>query len=539
MKNYKTFYLIRAALFGVAALFIFAGCKPESKITDTNTATDIDSTDSKEWAVYNPNPTNRVQNLDFIFNNQTLGKTTIVIKRSEWNKLCDNYRYFYKNENCVHAESYTYEKDGKSWTMNDVGFRLRGNTSRFCPQGIDNGRKQGQPNVQWSTEYYMYAERPNNDYRQSHFKVDFEEFLSDDDEQKMADCLKGIALKRMDHSCGREIFCYDMFHKYGVWTAPRASHTRLVFNFIEDETDGSTKTIDYGVYEMFEEVNKQSLKARDKDNSPYENAWKNNKGNLWKCAGADLKNTGGMGVENIVINFDDNGERIGKTWDAYSMDLKTNKGDFAKASEEFKGFIEELKNLPDPKNNNDTTAINKIKAFYEKWFDVDLFMRTYAVNILFGMDDDYWGNANNYYLYFDTGSKGSGKVYFIPFDYDNSLGCSISDGGFKQNPLNWGRGKNRPLMDKLLKVPEYKAKFSKLLLQVSAEDSYWNFDDCSKQFLYWKNLVSPYLNSNDLEGHIAVKKWNDYTWQPSGYSLTDKNTNIFDATRESFQNHLR
>ena len=517
---------------GLTALFILTGCKQEPAI-------DVNGADSKRWAVQNPNPTQRVQNLDFIFNNQTLGKTTIVIKRSEWNKLCDNYRYFYKNENCVHAVSYTYEKDGKSWTMNDVGFRLRGNTSRFCPQGIDNGREQGQPNVQWSMDYYNYAERPNNDYRQSHFKVDFEEFLSGDDEQKMADCMKGVALKRMDHSCGREIFCYDIFHKYGVWTAPRASHTRLIFNFIEDETDNSTKTIDYGVYEMFEEVNKQSLKARDKDNSPYENAWKNNKGNLWKCSGADLTNTWGMGVENIVINFDENGERIGTTWEGYSMDLKTNKSDFSQASAEFSDFITELNALPNPKNKNDTAAIDQIKDFYEKWFDVDLFLRTYAVNILFGMDDDYWGNANNYYLYFDTGSKGTGKVYFIPFDYDNTLGCSIFDGGFKHNPLDWGRGKNRPLLDKLLKVPEYKTKFTKLLLQVSAENSYWNYDDCSKQFLYWRNLVSPYLNSKDLEGHQAVKSWGDYTWRPGGYSLTNPQNNIFDATRESFQKYLK
>ena len=51
-----------------------------------------------------PEPSNldyglsRTENLDFIFNTGSLGKTTIVIKRSEWNRLCDDYRYFYKNE---------------------------------------------------------------------------------------------------------------------------------------------------------------------------------------------------------------------------------------------------------------------------------------------------------------------------------------------------------------------------------------------------------------------------------------------------------
>ena len=66
------------------------------------------------------------KNLDFIFNNQTLGTTTITIKRSEWDKLCDNYRYFYKNENYVFAERYEYEKDGQKWSIPNVGFRQRG-----------------------------------------------------------------------------------------------------------------------------------------------------------------------------------------------------------------------------------------------------------------------------------------------------------------------------------------------------------------------------------------------------------------------------
>ena len=156
------------------------------------------------------------------------------------------------------------------------------------------------------------------------------------------------------------------------------------------------------------------------------------------------------------------------------------------------------------------------------------------------MDDDYWGNANNYYLYFGKDKNKNTKVYFIPFDYDNTLGASIKGDagqpeGFKQNPLEWGRGQNRPLMDKLLLVPEYKQKFTDYLLEVSAETSAWNFTDCSALFLKWKAMVEPYLNSTDLEGHVATKSWGDYTWKPSGYSLTTESNNIYDATRDSFE----
>ena len=475
----------------------------------------------------------RSESLDFIFNNTTLGTTTISIKRSEWNKLCDNYRYFYKNENYVHAENYKYEKDGKVWSIPNVGFRLRGNTSRYCPQGKDNGREQGQMNAEWNKNYYDYAEKPNSDYRQAHFKVDFEEFLEEGEDLKMSGCMKGVALKRMDGSCTREIFCYDLFHRYGIWTAPRASHTRLILKIIEDKKGNIVTTVNYGVYEMFEEVNKQSLKARANGENAAENAWKNDKGNLWKCT-TDLTDPGdyGMGVENVAIEFNEDGNRTKIIDERYPMDLKTNKDKLEDAKKEMKDFISELNELSD-------TDIEQIKAFYEKWFDVDFFIKTLAVSVLCGMDDDYWGNANNYYLYFDTGKKGSGKLYYIPYDYDNSLGGSIHEGGFNNNPLEWGLGKNRPLIDKFLKVPEYKEKYINLLQEVSAEDSEWNARLCTSRFNEWKIMVSPYLYSSDLDYHIGVNGFWDGTWCPSGYSLAYETNNIYDATHEAFYKWIK
>ena len=498
----------------------------------------------------------RSANLDFIFNNESLGTTKIKIKRSEWNKLCDNYRYFFKNENCVHAEEYVYQKDGKSWTLKNVGFRLRGNTSRYCPQGIDNGNEQEQMNADWNAAYYAYANQPNNDYRQTHFKVDFEEFLGDDEEQKLADCLKGIALKRMDGTCTREIFCYDLFRKNGIWTAPRASHTRLILEFVEDQGDGTITTIDYGVYEMFEEVNKQSLKARDKDENNDAAAWKNSKGNLWKCSNPLTKDSinWGTGVEDIRIvykgdvqpagmktNGREDSERIGYVWNQYSLDLKTNKSDLAAASTELKAFVTELNNLPTAKNDSDTASISKIKAFYEKWFDVDFFLRTYAINIICGMDDDYWGNANNFYLYFGNDKNDNKKVWLIPFDYDNTLGSSINGDkeGFKHDPLDWGRGADRPLMDKLLSVPEYREKFKSYLVEYTEEDSLWNYERCSGIFYKWNAMVSPYLNSPDLcYTGLGVNGFYYGTWNPDGFSLVDKSTNIYDYTRYYIRKNL-
>ena len=484
--------------------------------------------------------------LDFIFNNQTLGETEITIKRSEWNKLCDNYRYFFKNENSVHAESYVYTKDGKTWTLNDVGLRLRGNTSRYCPQGVDNGRSQDQMNANWNSAYYDYAEKPNKDYRQVHFKVSFGKYSDAPEDKTMADCLKGMALKRLDHSCGREIFCYDLFRKNGIWTAPRASHTRLIINIIEDTKKSSSPKItkvDYGVYEMFEEINTQSLKARSKKENAASNAWKSSNGYLWKCGAvggaSDLTDSSGygMGIEDVKILFDEKGKPVGKVANYFPLDLKTKKKKFEEAKTELRGFIAALNKLPQPADESDEEAIAQIKEFYEKWFDVDFFIKTYAINLICGMDDDYWGNSNNYYLYFDTGSeKSTQKVYFIPFDYDNTLGCSITEPGFKKNPFEWGLGKKKPLLDKLLCVPEYKEKFKQYLLDLSDENSLWNYERCSALFMSWKDMLSPYLNSPDLNYYcLGVNSFQDYTWQPSGYSLVNKENNIYEATHKSFE----
>ena len=169
---------IISILFGTIIFIGFTGCASGCASKTAKSKGPKRFYNPDDIVTENPVPfESRRENLDFIFNNKTLGTTTITMKRSEWNQLCENYRYFYRNENFVHVELYEYKKDGQSWTIKNAGLRQRGNSSRFCPQGIDNGRKQGQRNAQWSWDYYNYAERPNNDYRQSHFKIDFEEFL--------------------------------------------------------------------------------------------------------------------------------------------------------------------------------------------------------------------------------------------------------------------------------------------------------------------------------------------------------------------------
>jgi len=90
---------------------------------------------------------NRTENLDFIFDVNKLGSTNIIIPRSEWNKMLENYDSYYKNEIFVHCD-YAFEKEGYRWIMSNSGFRLRGNTTRVRPMGQDYSHGQG--NLRWS-----------------------------------------------------------------------------------------------------------------------------------------------------------------------------------------------------------------------------------------------------------------------------------------------------------------------------------------------------------------------------------------------------
>lgn len=435
---------------------------------------------------------NYTQNLDFIFDVNTLGTTTIIIPRSEWNKLLRNYDSYYKNEIFVHCD-YSFEKSGYRWLIGNAGFRLRGNTTRVRPMGPDYSHKQG--NLRWSDWRRLEGARSNK-YRQSSFKIDFEEFLPETESAKMAGCMKGVNLKRFqgDRAYVREIYSLDLMRRYGVWTAPRASYTRVVLNIFEDLSDGSYTELDYGIYEMFENIDKQSLTERSKN---IKNGWTSTKGNLWKCSEKSYLNpwslTGDdrIGIEELTTDQDSS--------KSFSYDLKTNKAEFDAAKEELEKFVYELDALQF--DNSKQRAASK--KWIDEHLDVELLLRTMACNVILGMDDDYWGNANNYYLYFDTEEKGTGKLYMIPFDYDHVFGNPVSGDAVNKNPLDWGRacGANegeRPLIEKVLAISEYNDLYRKLLLELSDPESDFGKAKSQARIRNWQAMVEPYVYSSDL-----------------------------------------
>ena len=463
---------------------------------------------SKLMDVIEPVPfATRTQNLDLIFGTDAVAEITLTIDRSEWNTLLKNYDTNDKNEDCIYAD-FKMTKGDYTWQAEDIGMRLRGNTSRIRPQQGDN-------------------------YYQAHFKIDFEEWIEDDtiEEGKLAGCMKGIILKRFkdDPTYVREVFGYNFFRNNGIWTAPRAGYTRLFINI--EEENGETTELNYGVYAMIEEINKQFLKERSEITPQIGTKFNGNKGNLWKCCwqssygasmATDFDAYRSFGVEEIFL---DEAKSM-----RYDYDLKTNKDDLISARDEFIDFIYAL---------NDLSTVEEIKAFYDERMDVDLFLKTYACNVLLGMDDDYWNNNNNYYFYFDK----NGKCYFIPYDYDNILGtnCTYGDDTATENPIEWGRDSVKaPLIEKLLSVPEYKQMYIDYLLELSEESSF--VEGSKTEILRLQGMVEEYVKSSDLTYTDTFSSIGDNTasWC-SNYGkyklLSDDDTNYFKAKSKSIADY--
>lgn len=486
----KNTYLYLVAAF--ASLFLIscattsksaAGAKAKINVPYTHLKTENDDLFGQEQLT---------KNLDFIFDVNELGSAYIFIPRSEWNKMLENYDSYYKNEIFVHCD-FAFEKGGHHWLMADSGFRVRGNTTRVRPMGPDYSHSQG--NLRWS-DWQKLQGAGKNKYRQSSFKIDFEEFLPDGESAKIAGCMKGLNLKRFqgDAAYIREIYSLDLMRRYGVWTAPRVAYTRLNLSIFEDLTDGSYTEIDYGIYEMFENVDKQFLAERAESSAA---AWTSTKGNLWKCSEKaclnpwSLTGEARIGIEELTDDPE--------TSKMFSYDLKTNKKEFDAAKTELETFVYEL----DALKYDTPQQIAESKAWIDAHLDVELLLRTMACNVILGMDDDYWANANNFFLYFDTQKKGNGKLFMIPFDYDHVFGNPVGGDAVNKDPLNWGKASgakpgDRPLVEKVMAIPEYKELYKKILLDFTDPDSDFGKEKSQARIKAWQAMVEPYIYSRDI-----------------------------------------
>ena len=396
----------------------------------------------------------------------TLPELHIEVSVTEWNHLLSLYDANHNTKQYIMAERATFVRDGKSTAIDSIGLRLKGNTSRRRPEG-------------WGGDWMHITD--NADWHHVHFGINLRKYVKD--EEHTIQGVRKLHLKwfKDDPAYVREVYCYDLFRRYGVWTAADDTYCRLWLHVNIDSTEAY-----YGVYEMIEPVDENFLKRR-KDEAQFGTA----KGNLWKC-----KYANGMASLNNPYNgdfwYDDDSD------DNHTYTLQTNTKRFDNAKAQLVDFMLKLNGKSD-------------ESFYQ-WIhevcDVDLLLKTYAVSVAVGQWDDYWNNGNNYYLYFTTEDIYDYKFYLIPYDYDNTLGttynCGVQTDAGRHDPLNWGLNSNR-LIQRLMVFDDLRAKYISYLKEIVGESNGLLHYDASKARIEaWQEKIAPYV-ANDTGEDMEIK----------------------------------
>lgn len=158
-------------------------------------------------------------------------------------------------------------------------------------------------------------------------------------------------------------------------------------------------------------------------------------GNLYKCYwGADMDYWGSN-----PASYDD------------TYELKTNK-----IANDYSGLIEFLAGLNNTSNSN-------FPCFIEENFEVELYLKTLAAEIIIGHWDGYAVNKNNYYLY---QKPSDGKFVFIEYDMDNTFGIDWFNINWSTRDVNNWHSSNRPLVERLLSYPYYQDQFNLYLEEI-------------------------------------------------------------------------
>lgn len=393
------------------------------------------------------------EGLAYVFDMDAMPEVRVEVTLDEWNRLLTAYDRDSNTEEYVRCTA-SFTKKGTTHRITEAGLRLRGNTSRRRPEG-SGGQTHAKNNADW---------------HHCHFMLNLRKFVKDD--AHTVGGVRKLHLKwfKDDPTYVREIYCFDLFRRYDIWTAPKSSYCRLWIHVEGDETSAY-----YGIYALLEAIDDEYVEARE---AQFGDA----KHNLWKCTfGADLSST-----DPAKFGTDEGNGSV------YAYELKTNGKNFPAAREQLKDFITNLRE----RSGDD------FRTWIERVCDVELLLKTYAVNVAVGMWDDYWNNSNNYYLYFNTSDPTAYRVFLIPYDYDNTLGTSgqtgvQSDSG-RQDPLRWGSESN-PLIHKILQHDRYRAIYLNALRELCADDELFGAEGSMLRIRRWQAMTSPHVDNDTGE----------------------------------------
>lgn len=328
-----------------------------------------------------------------------------------------------------HRAKFVFTSTLVSDTLENVGFRLRGNTSRVS--------------------------------QKKSFKVSFNGFVPG---RKFYGLEKlNLNGEHNDPCIVRAKLTWDLFRDFGC-AAARSGHVALYIN-----------NVYYGLYINVEHIDEQFVKSR----------FGNNNGNLYKCLyPADLVYISSNPAD-YKLTID--GRRV---YDLKTNNVEDNYTDLAY-------FIGVLNQTP----------LTSLPEQLEPIFNVNGFLKILAVDVLTANWDGYAYNKNNFYLYHNTLTN---QFEYIPYDVDNTFGIDWFniDWGTR-NIYNWAAGESRPLVKRLLQVPEYKARFSFYLNQLLAD--FFATDVLNPKIDVIKNQVYTFAQNDNF-------RTLDYGWDMDAFN---------------------
>lgn len=320
--------------------------------------------DEAELAIYNA-----------LFNLENKISVKVTISQEEIDKIQMDYKRYSKSPIYRIAEKVTFDIGGQIYEVEDVGIRMKGNTSRRDLYG-DDGR------------FYL-----------THFRLSFDETFDDEEfygsearvweseEERQARkdrtfaTLSSLELKYNgtgDRTYTCEVYAHEFFINNGV-LAQKCN--KAAFDFGD---------ADFGVYTIYEPVDKtfieRNLPEEDWDGDLYKAQWTYHP--------ASYTETCSYGIEDETKD------------EFYNFDLKTNK-----KSSDHSSLVNLLKVI---NNENSKESISSV-------VDIDYFLKFAATSYFAGCPDDIRNNYNNHYVYF---KKSDGKAIFIPYDYDRCFGLT-------------------------------------------------------------------------------------------------------------------
>lgn len=427
------------------------------------------------------------QGLSYVWDDSVIPEITFKVSQDEWNRLLGLYDQNHNTKEYIHCDI-TYKKGSQTTVVEDAGIRLRGNTSRRRPEGAEGEMHKSN----------------DTDWHHCHFGVNLRKFNKDKEHE-----IKGIRKFNLkwfkDDACyAREVFCYDLFRRAGVWTAAFDVYCRLWI-----QVEGDSQPAYYGVYGMIEPYDGKYLEKREK--------WFGSSGgNLWKCT---WDSHGQANLRNPNANMGEDNNR-----DDFTYELKESEGSFEEAREQLRDFILKLKGKSD-------------ESFY-KWIkevcDVELLLKTYAVNVAVGMWDDMWNNGNNYYLYFNSLDKYEYKVFLIPYDYDNTLGTSNAYDAARQDPYDWGD--KGLLMERMMEFEEFRNIYrDELKRLVDPANHLMDQASATGRILDWQAEIADYISNDTGEDMVIEDK--PASWgQIGNYNLMSTDNNYFTIKAQTINN---